>query len=171
MSLTPPFTAETAQMKVKIAQDLWNTQYALPSINPVLASTVRVLDLRSVISRWYSRTSRDPERVAKAYTTTSIWRNRNKFLTGTDEIVAFLRAKWEKEKEYRFGILLSHEILHLVILTDMPRLRKELFNWSANRIAVQFWYEYRDAHDGMKWKRCYGLEDWTYDEADGGKMR
>jgi len=36
---------------------------------------------------------------------------------------------------------------------------------------VQFWYEYQDSQDGMKWKRCYGLEDWTYDKEDGGKMR
>lgn len=47
-------------------------------------------------------------------------------------------------------------------------LRKELFCFQDNKIAVQFWYEYRDASDGMKWKRCYGLEDWTYGE--DGKM-
>ncbi|KAK0257236.1 hypothetical protein LTS09_007711 [Friedmanniomyces endolithicus] len=51
------------------------------------------------------------------------------------------------------------------------QLRKELFAFSSNRIAVQFWYEYQDSHDNMKWKRCYGLEDWTYDDEDGGKMR
>lgn len=61
----------------------------------------------------------------------------------------FLTNKWAKEKNYR--------------------LRKELFAFSDNRIAVQFWYEYRDAHDGMKWKRCYGLEDWTF--AEDGRMR
>lgn len=48
-------------------------------------------------------------------------------------------------------------------------LRKELFAFTDNKIAVQFWYEYRDGADGMKWKRCYGLEDWTFDEE--GKMR
>jgi hypothetical protein len=48
-------------------------------------------------------------------------------------------------------------------------LRKELFAFTDNKIAVQFWYEYRDVDDGMKWKRCYGLEDWTFD--DEGKMR
>lgn len=62
---------------------------------------------------------------------------------------AFLTAKWEKEKNYR--------------------LRKELFAFSENKIAVQFWYEYQDVHDEMKWKRCYGLEDWTFDES--GLMR
>ncbi|KAI9663266.1 MAG: hypothetical protein M1821_008314 [Bathelium mastoideum] len=88
--------------------------------------------------------SRDPERVARAYTPDSIWRNRNLFLRGTDAIVAFLHAKWRREQNYR--------------------LRKELFSWHDNKIAVQFWYEYQDAEDGMKWKRCYGLEDWTYNE-------
>ena len=85
-----------------------------------------------------------PENVARAYTSDSIWRNRHYFLRGTDEIVAFLHAKWTREQNYR--------------------LRKELFSWHENKIAVQFWYEYQDAEDGMKWKRCYGLEDWTYDE-------
>jgi nuclear transport factor 2 (NTF2) superfamily protein len=48
-------------------------------------------------------------------------------------------------------------------------LRKELFAFQDNKIAVQFWYEFRDANDGLKWKRCYGLEDWTF--ADDGRMR
>ncbi|EED19348.1 conserved hypothetical protein [Talaromyces stipitatus ATCC 10500] len=93
--------------------------------------------------------TQDPERVTKAYTPNTIWRNRDTFLQGTDEAIAFLTKKWQKEKSYR--------------------LRKELFAFTDNRIAVQFWYEYQDSHDGMKWKRCYGLEDWTYDET--GKMR
>jgi len=117
--LVPPFTKETAEKKVKIAQDLWNTQ--------------------------------DPPRIAKAYTTDSIWRNRDKFLRGHDAIVSFLTAKWEKEKNYK--------------------LRKELFAFTDNKIAVQFWYEYQDAHDGMKWKRCYGLEDWTYDQEGKNRKR
>ncbi|KAI5370818.1 Putative NTF2-like domain superfamily protein [Septoria linicola] len=93
--------------------------------------------------------TQDPEKIAQAYTSDSIWRNRGTFLRGTQDIVAFLEAKWQKEKSYT--------------------LRKELFAFTDNRIAVQFFYEYRDAHDGMKWKRCYGLEDWTFDE--DGKMR
>lgn len=48
-------------------------------------------------------------------------------------------------------------------------MRKELFAFDDDRIAVQFWYEYRDAHDSMQWKRCYGLEDWTF--AVDGRMR
>jgi len=94
----------------------------------------------------------NPEQVSKGYTPDCIWRNRTSFIRGTDEIVAFLTKKWEKEKEYR--------------------LRKELFalgGEKSDKIAVQFWYEYRDKHDGMKWKRCYGLEDWTFNE--DGKMR
>ncbi|KAK0939576.1 hypothetical protein LTR29_008825 [Friedmanniomyces endolithicus] len=95
--------------------------------------------------------AQNPENVAKAYTTNTIWRNRDRFLSGTAEITEFLVQKWQKEKNYK--------------------LRKELFAFSSNRIAVQFWYEYQDSHDNMKWKRCYGLEDWTYADEDGGKMR
>lgn len=93
---------------------------------------------------------RDPVRVAAAYTPDCIWRNRDNFFKGTDAIVAFLKAKWDKERSYR--------------------LRKELFAFTDNRIAVQFWYEYQDASDGMRWKRCYGLENWTFDY-ETGKMR
>ncbi|GAB7342242.1 hypothetical protein MBLNU457_g0486t1 [Dothideomycetes sp. NU457] len=93
--------------------------------------------------------SQDPVACSKAYTPDSIWRNRDRFLTGTDAIISFLTEKWEKEKDYR--------------------LRKELFAFSDDKIAVQFWYEYQDAHDGMRWKRCYGLEDWTF--AADGRMR
>ncbi|CAD6572217.1 MAG: hypothetical protein ASARMPRED_005193 [Alectoria sarmentosa] len=92
--------------------------------------------------------TRSPSRVAQAYTPTSIWRNRGTFLRGHAEIQDFLTKKWGKEKEYR--------------------LRKELFAHQENRIAVQFWYEYRDAHDFMIWKRCYGIEHWTF--AADGKM-
>jgi nuclear transport factor 2 (NTF2) superfamily protein len=87
--------------------------------------------------------------IAKAYTPDSIWRNRSSFVVGTAAIEDLLTKKWAKEKNYV--------------------LRKELFAFTDNKIAVQFWYEYQDSHDGMKWKRCYGLEDWTF--ADDGKMR
>lgn len=92
---------------------------------------------------------RDPDTIAKAYTQDTIWRNRDQFLTGTTEITAFLHAKWKREVDYV--------------------LRKELFSFTENKIAVQFWYEYRDADDGLKWKRTYGLEDWTF--AEDGRMR
>ncbi|KAJ5772426.1 hypothetical protein N7520_002955 [Penicillium odoratum] len=93
--------------------------------------------------------TQDPPRVALAYTPDCIWRNRTSFLSGTEGIVQFLTAKWKREHSYR--------------------LRKELFAFSDDRIAVQFWYEYQDADDGMRWKRCYGLEDWTFDW-ETGKM-
>ncbi|KAK8166480.1 hypothetical protein IWX90DRAFT_486387 [Phyllosticta citrichinensis] len=90
--------------------------------------------------------TRDPSAVVQAYTTESVWRNRSTFVRGHDAIHAFLSAKWAREHNYR--------------------LRKELFAFTGNKIAVQFWYEYQDKDDGMKWKRCYGLEDWTF-AADG----
>ncbi|KIV91274.1 hypothetical protein PV10_05829 [Exophiala mesophila] len=93
--------------------------------------------------------TQNPVTVSNGYTPNCIWRNRTSFIRGTDEIVDLLRQKWEKEANYR--------------------LRKELFAFTANRIAVQFWYEYQDRHDSMKWKRCYGLEDWTFDH-ETGKM-
>jgi nuclear transport factor 2 (NTF2) superfamily protein len=93
--------------------------------------------------------TRNPKVIAQAYTPDSIWRNRASFIVGTTAIEGLLAKKWEKEKGYR--------------------LRKELFAFSDNKIAVQFWYEFQDAHDDMKWKRCYGLEDWTF--AEDGKMR
>jgi nuclear transport factor 2 (NTF2) superfamily protein len=93
--------------------------------------------------------TRDPVKISKAYTETSIWRNRDQFVTGTAEIQALLTKKWEREINYK--------------------LRKELFAFTDNKIAVQFWYEYQDKDDGMRWKRCYGLEDWTF--AEDGRMR
>lgn len=92
---------------------------------------------------------RDPSKISQAYTSDCIWRNRESFFSGTASIEDFLTKKWQKEKNYQ--------------------LRKELFCFTDNKIAVQFWYEYQDAHDGMRWKRCYGLEDWTF--AEDGKMR
>lgn len=92
---------------------------------------------------------RDAAKVTKAYTADSIWRNRHHFLKGHADIQAFLEAKWRREINYR--------------------LRKELFAFKDNKIAVQFWYEFQDSEDGMKWKRCYGLEDWTF--AEDGRMR
>ncbi len=86
--------------------------------------------------------SKDPERVAKAYTPDSEWRNRHEFLNGRPEIVAFLQRKWSKELEYR--------------------LKKEYWAHNGNRIAVRFEYEWRD-HAGH-WFRSYGNENWEFDE-------
>ncbi|GAA3756710.1 nuclear transport factor 2 family protein [Flavobacterium ginsengiterrae] len=86
--------------------------------------------------------SQDPERVSKAYTVNSEWRNRDKFVNGREEIVPFLTAKWKKEKNYK--------------------LKKEYWAHTDNRIAVRFEYEYQDL-DG-NWFRAYGNENWEFDE-------
>ncbi|MFG3476987.1 DUF1348 family protein [Streptomyces sp. NPDC047980] len=91
--------------------------------------------------------SRDPEKVSLAYTKDSEWRNRDVFLNGRQEIVEFLTDKWHRELGYR--------------------LRKELWAYQGDRIAVRFEYEYHDA-DG-RWFRAYGNENWEFD--DHGLMR
>src|SRR2546427_3838002 len=111
----PPFTRETAELKVRLAEDGWN--------------------------------SRDPEKVAVAYTPDSRWRNRAEFANGRKDIVAFLTRKWTRELDYR------------------PI--KELWAFDGNRIAVRFAYESRD--DSGNWFRSYGNEKWEFDE--GGLMR
>lgn len=91
--------------------------------------------------------TRDPERVALAYTEDSVWRNRDQFLTGREEIIAFLRQKWERELDYA--------------------LRKDMWAYTGNRIAVRFQYECHDASG--QWWRSYGNELWEFDE--NGLMR
>ena len=91
--------------------------------------------------------SRDPAKVALAYTPDSQWRNRVEFINGRDEIEAFLTRKWQKELNYR--------------------LIKELWTYGGNRIAVRFAYEYHD--DSGNWSRAYGNENWEFD--DDGLMR
>lgn len=91
--------------------------------------------------------SRDPERVALAYTVDSEWRNRDLFFTGREAIVNFLRVKWEKELNYR--------------------LKKTLWAFTDNRIAVRFEYEWHDHHG--QWFRSYGNEMWEF--AEDGLMQ
>jgi nuclear transport factor 2 (NTF2) superfamily protein len=110
----PPFSRETALLKVRAAEDAWN--------------------------------SRDPARVALAYTLDSEWRNRDRMIKGRAEIIDLLTAKWAREKEYR--------------------LVKELWAFTDNRIAVRFQYECRT--EGQ-WFRCYGNEQWEF--AENGLMR
>lgn len=86
--------------------------------------------------------SRDPEKVALAYTEKSEWRNRSEFINGRKEIVSFLTRKWKKELDYR--------------------LIKELWTFEGNRIAVRFAYEWHD--DSGNWFRSYGNENWQFDE-------
>lgn len=88
--------------------------------------------------------TRDPAKVALAYTPDSKWRNRAEFLSGRGAIEAFLARKWTRELDYR--------------------LIKELWAFTDNRIAVRFAYEYRD--DSGQWFRAYGNENWEFD-ADG----
>ncbi|WP_328349612.1 nuclear transport factor 2 family protein [Mycobacterium sp. NBC_00419] len=91
--------------------------------------------------------SRDPHLVSLAYTPDSLWRNRDQFVTGRQEIVAFLTAKWDRELDYA--------------------LRKSLWGFRENRMAVRFQYEWHDA--GGQWYRSYGNELWEFD--DSGLMR
>ncbi len=106
----PPFTEETARLKVQMAEDAWNSQ--------------------------------DPVRCSLAYTLDSWWRNRSEFLQGREAIVAFLQRKWAQEHGYK--------------------LKKRLFAFTDNKIAVCFEYEYHD--DAGQWFRAHGNENWTFDE-------
>ena len=92
--------------------------------------------------------SRDPERVAAAYTEDTVWRNRSEQVTGRAEVVAFLTRKWEQERDYA--------------------LRKSLWAFGDDRIAVRFQYEYRDGSG--QWWRAYGNENWEFD-AEGYMRR
>ena len=105
----PPFDLESARLKVRLAEDGWN--------------------------------SRDPERVALAYTVDSAWRNRSEFISGRAAIISFLQRKWRKELDYR--------------------LIKELWGFRENRVAVRFAYEWHD--DSGNWFRSYGNENWEFD--------
>jgi nuclear transport factor 2 (NTF2) superfamily protein len=91
--------------------------------------------------------TRDPEQVCLAYTIDTEWRNRTDFIHGREEVKAFLKKKWEKELDYK--------------------LKKELWGFRENRMAVRFEYEWHDA-DGQ-WYRSYGNEMWEFDE--NGLMR
>ena len=91
--------------------------------------------------------SQDVERIALAYTINSEWRNRTEFINGREEIKVFLKRKWEKELEYK--------------------LKKELWGFRENRMAVRFEYEWHD-HSGQ-WCRSYGNELWEFDK--NGLMR
>ena len=102
------------------------------------------LKARAAENAWNSR---DPERVAGAYTADSRWRNRSDFFQGRDAIVAFLTRKWERELDYR--------------------LIKEVWACSGARIAVRFAYEWHDGHGN--WFRSHGNEQWEFD--DDGLMR
>ncbi len=110
IQLKPPFTQETAIVKVQLAEDSWN--------------------------------SKNPQRIALAYTKDSNWRNRNQFFQGRTAIVNFLSGKWEKEQHYQ--------------------LKKYLWAFTDNRISVRFEYEWQHAISGQ-WFRTHGNEHWEFD--------
>jgi hypothetical protein len=104
----PPFSAESATQKVRLAEDAWN--------------------------------SRDPQRIALAYTEDTRWRNRAEFAQGREQVRQLLTRKWVKEQDYR--------------------LIKELWAFGEQRIAVRFAYEWHD--DSGHWFRSYGNENWEF---------
>jgi uncharacterized protein len=106
----PPFNFQTAQLKVKAAEDAWNT--------------------------------RDPEKVSQAYSADTEWRNRAEFFRGREEVKKFLERKWAKELDYK--------------------LKKELWAFYENKIAVRFEYEWHDTKG--QWFRSYGNEMWDFNE-------
>lgn len=108
-----------------------------PPVPPFTHETA-VQKVRLAENAWNSR---DPERVALAYTPDSVWRNRSEFLVGRAAIVDFLRRKWVREQDYR--------------------LIKELWAFGPDRLAVRFAYEWRD--DQGQWFRAYGNENWEFD--------
>ena len=114
-----------------------------PPVPPFTEETARQ-KVQAAEDAWNTR---DPERVALAYTADSNWRNRDEFFEGSDAIVDFLRRKWSRELDYR--------------------LKKELWCFTDNRISVRFEYESRD-RDGQWW-RSHGNEHWEFD--DNGLMR
>ena len=115
-----------------------------PPVPPFTEETARQ-KVQAAEDAWNTR---DPERVAGAYTPDSVWRNRSEFLTGRAEIEEFLKRKWARELDYA--------------------LRKDLWAFTADRIAVRFQYEWHDA-DGQWW-RSYGNENWEFD-AEGYMRR
>src|SRR5437773_3174990 len=116
---------------------------ARPPLPPFTRETA-IQKVRLAEDGWNSR---DPEKVALAYTIDSRWRNRAEFANGRQEIIQFLKRKWARELDYR--------------------LIKELWAFEGNRIAVRFAYEWRD--DSGNWFRSYGNENWEFEE--NGLMR
>jgi nuclear transport factor 2 (NTF2) superfamily protein len=113
-----------------------------PPLPPFTLETAKA-KIQAAENAWNTR---DPDRVALAYTEDSQWRNRHEFVNGRDEIREFLKRKWVRELDYR--------------------LRKELWCFMDNRIAVRFEYEYHD--ESGNWYRAYGNENWEF--AENGLM-
>ena len=109
-------------------------KYPLPPFNEETAKQ----KIQMAEDAWNSK---DPIKVSKAYSIDTEWRNRNQFINGREEVVEFLSGKWEEELDYK--------------------LKKELWAYKGNRIAVRFEYEYRNPNG--KWFRAYGNENWEFD--------
>jgi len=109
------------------------------SLVPPFTHETAIAKVRKAEDGWNSR---DPEKVALSYTIDSEWRNRSEFVHGRQQIIEFLRRKWDRELDYR--------------------LIKELWAFTENRIAVRFAYEWHD--DTGNWFRSYGNENWEFDE-------
>ncbi len=127
--------------------DHWSALMSTPS-QPIVPPFTRETAIRKVRAAEDAWNTRDPERVSRAYSIDSVWRNRSEFLHGRDEIVAFLTRKWARELEYR--------------------LIKELWAFDGARIAVRFAYE-SHGPDGQWW-RSYGNENWEFN-AEGLMIR
>jgi len=117
-----------------------------PPLPPFTAETAHK-KVKAAQDKWNTC---NPRLVSPAYTPDSVWRNRDQLFVGTAAIEEFLTHKWAREHNYR--------------------LRKELFLFEGNRIAVEFWYEYSETPDpASQWYRTYGLEHWVF--ADDGRMK
>lgn len=114
-----------------------NTEEQRPPLPPFTEETARQ-KIQMAEDAWNSK---DPQKVAGAYTLHSEWRNRDQFVSGREEIIRFLTDKWEKERNYK--------------------LKKDYWAHTANRIAVRFEYEYQDSKG--QWWRAYGNENWEFD--------
>ncbi|MCW2778684.1 MAG: hypothetical protein JWN17_2409 [Frankiales bacterium] len=115
-----------------------------PPVPPFTAETA-AQKVQAAEDAWNTR---DPAKVAAAYTPDTVWRNRSEFVTGREQVQAFLTRKWEREHDYA--------------------LRKSLWAFTDDHIAVRFQYEYRD--DAGQWWRAYGNENWEFD-AEGYMRR
>ena len=116
-------------------------KFTLPPFNQETA----ILKVQNAEDAWNSK---DPERVSLAYTIDTEWRNRDQFINGRQEVVSFLTDKWKKEQHYK--------------------LKKELWAFTDNRIAVRFEYEFKD--ESGQWYRAYGNENWEFN-SDGLMQR
>ncbi|WVN88793.1 uncharacterized protein L203_104006 [Cryptococcus depauperatus CBS 7841] len=141
LSLSRPLSSTI--LSTSLTRGIANT---IPPLPPFTAETAH-RKVKAAQDKWNTKTA---HLISPAYTPDSVWRNRDEFFAGTAEIEAFLTRKWQKERNYS--------------------LRKELFAFSDNKIAVEFWYEYSEKDDlNSQWYRTYGIEHWVF--ANDGRMK